>query len=582
VLTFRAILIVLLSSVTLVHLASAEAQPPASQPELVERQQQILTRLEELEARLAKLATTLAETEPDKAERLTEALRTSGKGQFAARLREITLALRQGAWGEAEHEQAKLLNDFDALLSVLSEARSDLDELQAQRERLEQRRETLNRLFDQQMELRIQLGQRDAAEEMNAKLLELAENLDRLAERQQQTAESGDADTQRDLQAVAQATTEAIAAQAQAAPTTEQQEALQTAKSATQAAAQSMQRALEAIQNSADHAEGEPQNPAPSAHPEQQQAASNLRAAAEALRQAGTEEPPESDLRRIERLQRDLQSQADQLQQQMRPNQASQAPPPGSQQAGKAAEHMQQAADALSEEDSPAAQGEQDAALEQLQRALDQLDDALRQVRREERTEMLAGIETRLRAIIAAEQQARENVVVAVQRLEQDELPELDNAQQLHGNALEDGEKLHRLLLSEGTAVVLPNLLSYCLDDMRRAAEKLSAEALDPQLVQDFDAILVQLDQLLGAIAQQREKDRKQNDSQQGEGNQPSENQPLMQRSGELKLLRTAQLTLNDRSQELDQKPANLALGSMLATRQEELAALILRLIETE
>ena len=590
--------------------------PTKSPAEIVARQRQILSQLRELESRLAKLATTLEATEPDKAQRLTTALRESGQRRIAPRLAKIVTALEQNAWGDAEYEQELLLKDLEALLNVLSEARDNLDELQVQRERLRQQRESLAQMYQQQLELRMELQSRDEAQAMARKLGELADNLGRLAERQEATTGENDAKTQDDLEAVAEAMQRQLAEQHEQTPDPDQQRALETAEAATQAAQKAMHAALEQMQPSGGNAtppangsnskpseqssdasgsqpqEQQPANSSPSesqpsegARLAQQQAGEQLRNAEAALRQSAQQPQSEEELRRIERLQRDLQSQADQMHQQMRPRSESQGNQPGAEQTGRAAEHMQQAADALSEEDSPSAQGEQDDALAQLQKALDELDEALRQVRREERAEMLAGIESRLRVIINLENQVHDAVAAATKRLVVGELPSLDEPEKLHAQALEESEALHRLLISEGSVVVLPNLLAYILSDMRTVQPMLGAEELSPAVEVRLENIITQLEQLLDAVSKQREHDQEAQADQQQQQNQqngPQDAQPLMQRSAELKLLRTAQLSINERSNSLDEGPVQKELATMLSERQTELADLTLRLIETE
>ncbi len=168
---------------------------PATQPALPDRQETIRDRVQHLEGRLLLLGKILSETEPDKAERLREALDFSGQRQLKRRLEKAVEYLRNGQLSDAEREQQALLTDLQSMLKVLTDTSSDLDRRRAEREKLEAIRRGVNRLREDQLE---QIYRTQAAEKQpNEAALREIERLERGLEQRavelgQQMAPAGD------------------------------------------------------------------------------------------------------------------------------------------------------------------------------------------------------------------------------------------------------------------------------------------------------------------------------------------------------------------------------------------------------
>lgn len=452
-----------------------------SAADLAARQAQIRELVQRLETRMLRLTDELAETEPEKVERLREALESSGRLQIKARLEQLSTMLREGKLGDAEAAQAALLSDLEKLLDTLTRTDNELDRRREERRELQRLRRSVQDLSDAQREL---------------------------AERTQQLAE-----------------------------------ALEDAKS-----------------------QGDPQT-------------------AEEIAEA---------LRRLERQQREIQRQAEELSEEMRQKAAEDRRMPAQPAVQRAAEKMQQSADRLGEQQPDAARPPQDEALESLQEAMQELDKSLRQVRQEELEETLAALETRFRKMLAAQQKIRDDVQAVAER--DAELAQRSSQLAIAGDAeqqttiADEADATLRILRDEGTTVILPDLVAQMVSDMRAAAEALREPDIGPVTRSRLDDLVAMLEEILAAIAQERQQNAEARQQQQQQSQQQGP-QPLLPGSAELKLLKGAQLRVNTRTNELaEELPATKPQSAAekihaalreLAARQTALADLTRRMNET-
>ncbi len=447
-------------------LSAGQEAAPTSRPDqatLLERQRLIRERVRELESRMLKLAQTLGRSEPEKAERLRDALEFAGRKRVRARVERIAGLLADGELGEAERGQEMLLKDLDALLERMTSARSAAARRRAQRLRLEAFKRRVRGLTDEQM---------------------------RLLTRTRELA--------------------------------------------------------------GDVPEG---------------------AAAPAL-------PA------LERAQRALAREARKLGDDMKDDgEAADPAAPATQEVGQAAQRMRRAAASLGKRDPARADEPQREALERLQRALDELEQALRQVRREEREETLAALETRIRSMVEREKRVRE----AVQRLAATdadawgrlERMRLAQAAETQDAVRADCTETLRILLDEGTTVIVPELLRQTAGDMDEVAARLRRSEASAETRGLLDEVIASLEEILHAVEKKQQQDAAgaQGDRPQN-GNQAS---PLLPGSAELKLLRAAQLRINRRTAELADRPdADLPASAELARRQRRLAMLARKMNERQ
>lgn len=586
----RFTLLILLALLSAAGGTAQDAPPPADLgPEtLTAQQQEVQDRLRRLEDRMVKLTRLLAETEPDQAQRLQAALEQSGRQQIKQRISEAIVLLRQEQYGEADHAQEQVLNELRALLETLTSTQPDLERLRAERERLERLQAAVQALFDEQMAERQRLQQQEGELATAQALGELAEQLNDLARRQAELRERTNAGEsapdelaadQDALRTEAAALEEQLREMAQAAESDEQMRTLAAAAGEVVEALGEMRAAGRQLQQDSPDAAA--------TDAAQQAAEAHLQAAAEHMRAAEEREAQQADLREIERLQRETQAKTQDLGRQMQPSGNTPATP-GREQVEQAAENMRAAANRLGENDAQQAGEQQETALARLQRALDELDDALRQVRREEREEMLAALETRFAAMLERERQVR----AAAGELAEQPLEQWDRAQHLrlaetdaeHRDVLAEAEAAHRLLIDEGTSIVLAALTQDIVTDMHDVAQRLATEDVGPATLTTLDAIIAQLEEIVEAVQWQRERERRgeSDPSRGGQGGQA----PLMPPAAELKLLKAAQVRINTRTLALEPAATEDAAArerfDRLSQRQRELSDLTIRIIERQ
>lgn len=458
--------------------------PPASSPAagvqagdpsapLHERQQSVRERMLQLEGLMLKLAAQLAEAEPEKSERLADALAQTGRLRLKARLERLVELLREQRFSESEHEQQELLADLEALMSLLTTSSSDVDRERERRRQIEAFQRQVRQLMDEQLQH-----------------LYRTKHL----EKQLEPGEPGDA----------------------GAPPAEAREML----------------------------------------------------------------------RQLESLQRQTQQKAAQVAREMKALDRPDVPTPAKGHVERAAESMRSAADRLGrQQPADAASAEQDA-LDEMQQAIDELDESLRQVRREEMEETLDALEARLRALLAGEREVRDQVAaVASQpadgptRLEQLQLSAAATRQQ---ELSQDCEAALRILTDEGTTVVVPALMRQLAADMNQAGRRLAEGDASDATRALLDQIIATLEELLAAVERKRDELTQQD---QNPGENPGQVPPLLPRSAELRLLRGAQVRINERTGSLRDTPQAGDVAAelrRLAQRQEELADLARQIHERQ
>jgi hypothetical protein len=456
--------------------STASAQQPGPPNSLAARQKQIVERVTRLESIMLSLSTSLAAAEPEKAERIRDAIDHAGKRRIRERVEQIATQLAQSKLGDAERSQQALIVDLDELLRLLTSPSADIDARRAERRRLEALKRSIRKLVEEQ-----------------------TSNLYR-----------------------------------------------------AQHAAQRYEAAEPSNETS-------PNDPADNLRTLEQEQRETQRKAAEAARQArGPARPPEEPAR------------------------------PGAEPMEKAVESMRQAAEKLGEAQPRDALVPEQQAVEHLGTALEELEDALRQVRKEEVEETLAALEARLAAMVAAEKQVRDSLTpladplpTPTSRTDQLRLDEAIAKQEL---ALGECDAAVRVLADEGSTVLVPELLRQIAADMRIIRASLGrneAGSATRGLVGD---VIAALEEMRAAV----EKRRSEASPPPAEPGQPApqpgpETQPLLPKSAELKMMRSAQVRILGRMP--DDAPASTdgplaAIYAELSGRQRTLSGLAQRLHE--
>lgn len=306
-------------------------------------------------------------------------------------------------------------------------------------------------------------------------------------------------------------------------------------------------------------------------------------------------------LRKLEQMQRETQRKAGDVGREMRgkrdvPGDES-SPQRGAPEMEKAAEQMKQAADRMAESKAGDARERQTEALDEMQKALDELDDALRQVRKEELEETLAALEARLQQMLTREKEIRANAVALQSKAAEDwtRADDMlrDESVEAQRGVVEDANAALRILVDEGTTVIVPELMRQLVTDMERVGQHLAGREL-ADATRLLDDIIAQLEEVLAAVEKKRQENQKQDGE--GEPSQPSPlPQPLLPTSAELKLMRSTEVRLMQRMPEeqtaagpdpldahVNAESAREQTARDLALRQRRLADLARRMNERD
>ncbi|MCG3125968.1 MAG: hypothetical protein CHACPFDD_00796 [Phycisphaerae bacterium] len=559
-----AALLALLSAVAAAWGQTATSKP-VDRSALPARQQAIRDRLERLEERMLRLAQLLRETEPDKSEKLRDAVELSGRERLRARISELVTLLSAAQFSDAERRQEELIGDLESVLRLLTSSLNDLDRRRQERERLEALRRSIRGVMEEQSANLYRTQGAISAAELEAELRVMTERLTRLAE--EQAAQAADTQSPVAERGERQAKSESAAREAAeslrklSAGQSENEE--RSAGSALGEAADSVDAAIEQMQQAREKLAG---GAAEQAAQAQTQAEEALRRAAERLAQEQEKQQQRRDAREIEQAERQTAEKTGQIERSMSEQGAESSASPGARQVGRAREHMQRAADRLGEQNPQDSAPAQSAALDELQSAMNELDDALRQIRREETEETLTALEARFRSMLAKEEHIYSVVTdldakgaAAWQRTDRLQLAAAVVDQRA---VVEDCDTVLRIVTTEGTTVVVPEIVRQLAADMRVVAERLDAGDSSAATRRVLGDIIDVLKELLAAVERKREENS-QSESQQGNpsGEQdPSE--PLLPGSAELKLLKSGQMRIIRQTEDLRQQiPAAAAVA---------------------
>ncbi len=574
----RVILAVCLTLISM--LGSARADDAAQSPPkpLPTKQEIIRDRFQRLEDRMFRLRQQLSQTEPDNADRLGRALERAGGLGLAERLDEISRILAaDGRLLEGIDAQQAWLDQVDKVMAILLQRDSDNEQRKDEIARMEEYRERMRTILEQQRAQRDQSARASALRQLRAELDTALDQIEQEIQRQQELAErSGDPQEKEDVareQAEAARSAEALAEQVERMAESEAREAdpqsgesqqSDSAKSEMQKAGEALDSAAESMKQASKSAS---QGDEESLADEQERAEEALKRARDSLKKAKENLPEDPDLEKMGDEQGktadatgDL---ADKMRQDGQPqeggeNQQGQQPSkpsPGTDKVQEAEREMRDAQKDLEDGQPEDAAEEQDRAIEALEEAQQALEDELNQLRKEDRQETLRDLESRFRAMTAKQRAINEGTTeldrvdeASFRRPEQLRAAEL--AADEHNLAEKAATCLH-ILEEEGTTIVFPRIVEQLAQDMADVADRLDEVSLGLLTQTMQREVLDTLEQLIEAVQRmQRENEQQQMQQQQAPGDQ---NAPLLPTSAELKLLRASQLRVNTRTQAIDQ-----------------------------
>lgn len=557
---------------------------------LASKEEMIRDRFQRFEDRVYRLRELLGDGEPDNALRLGRVLQRAGELGLADRLEEMIELLRDpSSLNDATDTQARWLADADRVLAILLERDSENVERKQALERLQEYFQKVDKILDQQRDLRQGAGQASTTGRMGEQIDQAIERINALLDRQADISE----DTKRGPDASARKPQQLADRQADLSRDTGRMaEDLQrlggmlpqpAADAPTQ---QSPQGNVDAAADSVKNAEGAMQSASsslqqgdtPSARQQQEEASDALRQARKELEEAKGRLEEQQDARELAPEQQKLADETGDLSEQMQrdaeaggakgqpgtPGTQGESSPPGQQSLDQARQEMGEAAEALEQSNPQEAMPSQDQAIQQLEQARKELEEALNQLRQEEREETLRDLEGRFREMLLKQRAINESTARYDQfgrdnftRAEHLQLADLSTQERALS---EDAASCLHILDEDGTTIVFPNVVGHLSEDMGTVADRLAAYQVGA-LTQAIEQEIVEtLEQLLGAVQRMR-----QDNEQQGMSGLSSDagQSPLLPQSAELKLLRASQHRVNTRTAAIEEDVKTIENGNV-------------------
>jgi hypothetical protein len=589
-------------------------EPPASddaqrRSELGQRQRQIERKMEELETKFQLIAQRLERDDPQRAQRLVEALNQAKDKLILKKMSDVTALLDAGQLDQAEREMEEIIQHLDELVRLLLSETSEEMSRQKELEMLRRWQAQLEALAREQHQHAQETAKIANKEQTLADLAEKIRRVNQLIEAQQAlaaaTEQNADAtinelDDLADQQYELREQTEKLASELDPNPADAKSEPgaepAGDAKQSDQPGESAEPGAEQGAEQGNDKAEGErsaQSAPAPGSKPLQkasthQQAAeqdltSRRTAEAHRAQQHAVEQLQqaldelERERRRIESLppealeqmadsQRRTESQTGDLAKEMKnapraAAQQQQTPPgegsdsqPGQPNVERAEQAMNNAAENLDEQAAERAERQQRLAEEELREALRAIEERLSQLRQETQEERLQRLEARFREMLS-----RQQVVSRTTGQLDDKRVHLGNwagrdRLTLLRSATEEAvigdlaQQAYDLLIEDGTSAVFPEMVVDLQEDLMRVSSLLEADetgGLVRMLQQDIETTL---EEMLAALKQAQ----RDNSGGGGGGGGGGGDQPLVRKSAELKLLRAAQLRVNHRTRQIE------------------------------
>jgi hypothetical protein len=222
-----------------------------------------------------------------------------------------------------------------------------------------------------------------------------------------------------------------------------------------------------------------------------------------------------------------------------------------------AEQSMRAAKEKLAELQKQEATREQDKAIEQLEKTIEELHQMLEQQREEERQELLARLEARLREI----KEIQENVwkgTIDLDRKPPGQRTRTDEQRSIllskSENQVAAGlDQALAILIEDGTAVAFPETMEQLARDAESVEANLARFQTGPDIQQVEKDIIDTLDEMIAALDKAKGKKSKDSSSSSQAGGKSGKS-PLVEQLAELKMIRSLQLRINERTGALEKK----------------------------
>ncbi len=226
---------------------------------------------------------------------------------------------------------------------------------------------------------------------------------------------------------------------------------------------------------------------------------------------------------------------------------------PARQRIEAARKRMQQAREKLEKAERDGASQDQEEAIRELQQAKAELERILRQLREEEIEQALVALEARLMKMLEWQRAVYEGTT----RLDKASTDGLTHEQEIEAGRLSsreadiavEADKALLLLRDDGSSVAMPEALGQAREDMQQVVTRLARANVGDVTQSIEEDIVTALNEMLKAVRQAMEEaqQRRQN-AQQGQPGMPQD-PPLVDVLAELRMIRSLQLRVNNRTQ---------------------------------
>jgi len=609
--------------------AGSAVEVPAAKAPLAAKQQIVRDRMTQLEDRMFRLQQRLAESEADQARRLEAALRRARELLIGRNMDEVIALLERAQLTAAADRQLAITDGLGQVLKILLE---DLDNTKERKKEIDRHKDFRDRiagLLERQRGLKTRTDAAGRRGQLQVAIQDAVARIEALIGRQQKeidktTAAAGTNDpaaarvlggSQKQIRLDAQALAGDLRNLPGILPPTgtlngETETESRGARDGEQASLEpDIRKAADEVERSAEQmrmAEDDlDRGAAGDAAAMQEEAVELLRRALRQLKQQEEAARELLDQAEAAGQQRKLKRQADQLAEDMHgpspgrdaksggqhegdqpagAHSVGQLPPgppaPGAQNVEQAGEHMESAAGALDREQPSQASENQQRAIEELQRAQDALQQTLDQMRREQQEEILRGLESRFRAMLAQQLAVNKGTGTLDSKgrdawTHGDELTLAGLARDEQSLVDQAGQVLE-ILKEEGTTIVFPRIVEQLRQDMVQLTGRLRDRQTGAETQRMEADIATALEELIDAVKQLQQELQEGEGGAGGGGGSP----PLLPDSAELKLLRSCQQRVNRQTlefhkayREAGERDAQLREGlNRIAERQRELA----------
>ncbi|MDR2440225.1 MAG: hypothetical protein LBE12_12775 [Planctomycetaceae bacterium] len=225
----------------------------------------------------------------------------------------------------------------------------------------------------------------------------------------------------------------------------------------------------------------------------------------------------------------------------------------------KALHRMSQAEKQLQQAEKNGAIEEQEEAIAELQRVKAELEKILRQLREEELLQTLERLEARFKRMLRVEQSIRlqtEKIGIEAKNTEESALRPIQIQSSQIGSdqqsVIEDADAALVLLREDGTAQAMVESLLQARYDMTEVKSRLDKTELDSVTLDIEDSVISVLQEMLDAVELAiKEAEKRKEEEQQQSPNTTGDNnseEPLIQLLSELKMIRSMQQRVNERT----------------------------------